>query len=1075
MGLTRVFLQRPTLVFVLLALVFLAGFISLRALPVQQFPNVIQPTITVNVSYSGAPTTVMRTDIVEPIEDQLSGTPDLARITSVVQAGTARISAIFSLTSSLSTDLAMVQKAVQAAQRQLPTTITPPTISINDPAQSVVTTLAVTSNKLDIGKLSMEVVYGIAPAIQQIPGVSLVTSGGTVTPAYEVNANPYKLAAANLTLTDLFNTISTGNLRAPGGYVYGSNRQTSIDIRGDIQDPNSVLDLPIAPVSAPVAASSPVTPTAGATDPWTTGSSVYRVRDVASVVDGYEPRLTYAQVNGTPGVFMQIQKTDTASEVTSSEAVIADLPRLQHQFPDVRFQVLNVQAVYTKQQIDGVERTLIEGILLTGIVMLFFLAKWRHALVVLVAIPTSLAVAITAMNILHMTLDTVSLLGMTLAIGILVDDSTVTLENIDRHFEMGETPYNAALRGRSEIGMAAIVITLVDVVVFLPIAFLKSQVGEQLQEFGLVVAISTLASLFVSFTVTPTLAGRWALFSHWKPWRIIEMFDRGFDRARAWYAEHILRAALRRPFVVVAICVVSFVAAVALVPLGIVGETYIPPQDQGQIFVQAVYPPGWPIQSVRQGIFAMERVVDRNPDLRSEAAAAGFYNPPFGGAALQPNVGQITMWLKDNRKHSTDWWVAQYRNIAAKVMPQATVTVVPATSTSGGNQQPIDEIVSDVTGGDPTAQALRVYQLLAHTPGAANVNSTASALAPQIAVQFDRAKMRALNVNIDTAATAAEAAFGGAIATQFELPLGLEQVQLIYPTSNLNTVAQLAAVPVRASNGNIVHLGDFTHIDTEPTPPLIVRVDRNNVVHVNANVAPGYELSNVQAAFEKGLPALHLPSNITVQPAPFGQQQYMQQVLTGLGGSLVLSVVLVFLLMVALYNSYSSPFIILFSVPVAAVGAIGGLLITHQTLNLFSMIGTILLVGIATKNGILLVDYANTLRSQGLNKIAAIRESARTRFRPIMMTSISIVAANIPLALALEPGSSVRSSLGVVVCGGALSSLALTLVLVPVMYVWFAPKRFPKEASTNGNGASKARPSEIGTIAVQVAGPERHA
>jgi HAE1 family hydrophobic/amphiphilic exporter-1 len=238
---------------------------------------------------------------------------------------------------------------------------------------------------------------------------------------------------------------------------------------------------------------------------------------------------------------------------------------------------------------------------------------------------------------------------------------------------------------------------------------------------------------------------------------------------------------------------------------------------------------------------------------------------------------------------------------------------------------------------------------------------------------------------------------------------------------------------------------------------------------VNANIAPGYELSNVQNAFTKSLKSLHLPSNITVAPAPFGQQDYMRQVLTGLGGSLILSVVLVFLLMVALYNSYSSPFIILFSVPVAAVGALGALLITHQTLNLFSMIGTILLVGIATKNGILLVDYANTLRSRGLNKIAAIRESARTRFRPIMMTSVSVVAANIPLALALEPGSSVRSSLGVVVCGGALSSLALTLVLVPVMYMWFAPKRFPQLEGAGGNGKSKATPSTVGTIAVQVA------
>ncbi len=1064
MGLTRVFLQRPTLVFVLLALIFLAGFLALRSLPVQQYPNVVQPTITVSVSYSGAPTTVMRTDIVEPIENQLAGTPNLSRITSVVQAGTANVSAIFSLTSDISTDLVNVQKAVQAASRQLPSNILAPTINVNDPSEATVATLYVTSSKMDLATLSMNVIYTIAPAIQQVHGVSLVTAAGTVTPAYEVNASPYKLAAANLTLNDLYNTVSTGNLRAPGGYLYQSNRQTSIDIRGDITTPNSILDLPIAPSTTPV---SPISPTAGATDPWTTGTNVFRVRDVASVAAGYEPRLAYAQVDGKPAIFLNVQKTDLASEVTSSEAVLAALPGLERRFPDVQFNVVEVQATFTKQQVDGVTRTLMEGILLTGIVMLFFLGNWRHAAVVLVAIPTSLSVALFTMSMLHLTIDTVSLLAMTLAIGILVDDSTVTLENIERHYDLGETPYNAALRGRSEIGMAAIVITLVDVVVFLPIAFLQNQVGRQLQEFGIVVAIATITSLFVSFTITPTLAGRWALMGHWKPWRIITAFDAAFERARTWYAEHILRWALRRPWVVVGLCAVSFVVAVSMVPLGFVGETYIPPQDRGEIFIQTVYPPGWPIAKVRQGVFALERIVDQNPDLSNETSVAGFYSASFGGNVLQTNVGQIHIFLKDNRKHSTDYWAAQYNKIGPQIVPLANVTAVPVTSPTGNNQQPIDEIVSDVTGGDPTPQALRVEQLLAHTPGTIEVNSTASQLSPQIAIYFDRAKMRTLNVNLNNAAIAAEAAFGGAIATQFETAQGLEQVQLIYPLADQHSIAQLAAIPVRASNGNIVHLGDFTSLTSEPTPPLIVRVDRNNVVHVNANVGPGYQLSNVQNAFMKQLKTLHLPHNITVTPAPFGQQDFMNQTLIGLGTSLILSVILVFLLMVALYNSYTSPFIILFSVPVAAVGALGALLITHETLNLFSMIGTILLVGIAAKNGILLVDYANTLRERGLNKIAAIRESARTRFRPIMMTSISIVAANVPLALALEPGSSVRSSLGVVVMGGAFSSLVLTLVLVPVMYVWLAPKRMPQpEPATNG--AVKGTTPSPSPVAVQV-------
>ena len=388
------------------------------------------------------------------------------------------------------------------------------------------------------------------------------------------------------------------------------------------------------------------------------------------------------------------------------------------------------------------------------------------------------------------------------------------------------------------------------------------------------------------------------------------------------------------------------------------------------------------------------------------------------------------------------YWVAQYRKIAQQTLPNVTVVVIPATGTGGGNAQPIDELVTDVLGGDPTPYAEKVYQLLIHTPGSANVYSAASALEPQVEVNFDRAKARALNVSLNDAATAARAAFGGAIATQFETSDGLEQVQVIYPVQDQTNLANIATIPVRSSNGALVRLGDFTTLSWAPAPPLITRVDRNSVIDISANVAPTSSLSNVQAAFQKELKGLILPPNIVVRPRPLGQQDLMKQTLEGLGGSLILSVVLVFLLMVALYNSYRSPLIILFSVPVAAFGALGALAITHETLNLFSLIGTILLVGIVTKNGILLVDYANTLRERGESKLQAIQESAFTRFRPIIMTSISVVAGNIPLALALEPGSSVRSSLGVVVIGGILSSLVLTLLLVPIMYMYLAPKQF---------------------------------
>jgi HAE1 family hydrophobic/amphiphilic exporter-1 len=1072
-SLTRLFVHRPTLVFVLVSLMLFAGVLSTVTLVKQLFPNVDQPTVTISVQYNGASVTEMRDNIVAPIEQQLAGTTDLQTFNSTIQQGQATISATYALTSDIATDLTLTQKDLQAAERQLPTNLTPPSVSIRDPSESTVVTLGVFGKNLSAGKLSLFTDNVIVPRLEQVAGVSYASVGGDVTPAYEVQVDPAKLEASNLTLTDVIDTVSSDNQRVPGGIAYEPDRETTIDVRGDIVDLSTVANLLITPSGT--SSSTVDGGSAGTTDPlglggtstlpgvvnpWTSANAARRISDVAHVADGIEPRRQYAQINGQPGLFIQVQKASDASEVDASNNVLAALPLIRKQFPNVDFKIINVQSRFTEQQIELVTRTLLEAIGLTAIAMIFFLRSWRSALVVCVSIPTSLAIALSIMKIFNFTLDTISLLGMSLVIGILVDDSTVVLENIERHFsELGSDPETAAIEGREEIGAAAVVITLVDVVVFLPIAFIGGQVGRNLVEFAIVVVISTLTSLFVSFTVTPTLAGLWALKSHWKPPAFIDWFTRGFDGMRDVYAQRILPWALRAPWIVVAFCVLSFVGAMLLVPLGFVGEEFVPSTDRGQIYIQSTWPIGTPLSVVKNGAFALERKIEALKDVDAEATTAGGYSASFGGYVTQGNVGQVTIFLKDARKHSTTDWVGRMKKIADQTLPGVTNVVVPSTGTTGGNKQPIDWLVSDVTGGDPTAAAQKVLALMARTPGATSVNSTGTQLAPEISVEFNRQKMQALDVDLGTAATAAGAAFGGDVATQFETPQGLEQVQVIYPLEDQQRLASLAEVPIRASNGSIVHMGDFATFESTPTAPLITRTDRNTVIHVDANFAPGASLSSVQNAFAKRLPSLHLPPNITVKPAPLGQQDFMQQTLSGLGKSLILSVILVFLLMVALYNSYRSPFIILFSVPVAACGALGALVLTGKTLNLFSLIGTILLIGIATKNGILLVDYANTLRARGEEKRKAIMESAHTRFRPIVMTSVSVMLGNLPLALALEPGSGARSSLGIVVIGGVFSSLVLTLLLVPIIYLWLAPEHAtsnaapppaPREGRTNG-------------------------
>ncbi|HZV77597.1 MAG TPA: efflux RND transporter permease subunit [Candidatus Babeliales bacterium] len=1039
MRITRLFVRRPTLVTVFLALVLLAGTIAGFNLVKQQLPNYDVPSIQVLLTYSGASTTEMRDAIVRPLEDQIAGAPDLSYVETAIQPGQASIVAVFTLNSDPNTDLVQVQGRVQDSLHQLPSDLPTPQISIYNPSEAVVVSLIASSTTLALGDLSAIVTNNIVPAIEQVPGVSYVQENGDVTSSIQVNVSPSGLRSSGFTLTDVVNAIANNNVRAPGGIVYEPGRETTLDVRGDITDVPTVANLLLGNTTTFSTSSS------SSVYPWSSSARLYRVGDVAKVQDAYETQRVFAYSGGKPTIELDVQKAAGSSEVTASNAVLAVLPRLRQQYPNVNFTVLNVQSAYTGELLSGVTRTLIEGIIFTAIVMLFFLRSWRNAIVVMVSVPSSFLVTLAAMRIAGFTLDTVSLLAMTLMIGILVDDSIVVLENIERHHHEGEAPDVAAVNGLTQIGIATIVITLVIVVVFLPISFLPGSVGLFLREFGLVVAVATLTSLFVSFTVTPALAGRWALYSKWKPWKIVDRFTGGFERTRNWYTERALPWALEHRPAVVTVSFASLLVALLLIPLGIVGFEYMPPVDRGEIFVTINFPTGTPLTQTNGALLQAEAVVDRIPDLQSEASMAGAYEGEISGYVNNGAIAQIHLFLKDHRSHSTAYWVQNLSSQIGKLLPAASVVAVPATDPSGGIGQPISYVVSSLTA-DPTTAAQRVFTTLASTPGAIDATTSNTQDAPQAEVEFDRERARALDAAIGTASTAVRAAFGGYTATEFTGNNGLKYVQVIYPEPDLRSLTGIAAIPIRANNGSIITVGDITNLKLQPAPPLMMRIDRRSIVLVGANVAPGAVLSNVTRSFERRLRSLDLPKNITVTPVAGGNQASLAQTVAEMTISLGLSILLVYLLMVALYNGYITPFIIMFTVPVAVVGALGALALTHQTLNLFSMIGSIMLVGLVAKNGILLVDFANQLREHGLSKLEAIKESALARFRPIVMTTVAMIAGMLPLALALDPGSQAERPLGIVVIGGLSSSLVLTLLLIPIMYLRFAPQHFRPSA-----------------------------
>jgi HAE1 family hydrophobic/amphiphilic exporter-1 len=1006
--------MRPTLAAVVVFLALIGGVLAALGLREQELPNVDLPAATIIVSYPAATPAQMRDTIVEPIEDQLAGAQQLQHLQSTTQQGFASITAVFSLNSKPDADVAEVQRRLQAALPNLPADLPQPRIDVFDPGHAAVVSLSVGSATMNPGALSSLIRRRIIPALEQIPGVGSVQANGLLTPTIQVDADPKKLAAHKLTLTDLVGMIAGNNVSAPGGTLYENRRETGINIQSDLSGAIQIGALRIP------------------------GENI-RIRDVATVHATIQRQRIFAYVNGKPSIVLSVNKTVGASEVDAARGVIDALPGLQRQLHGVAFTVIDDSSVYTAHQLEGVVRTLAEGIVLVALVVIFFLRSWRNAAAVLIAIPASLCATLVVMRIGGFTLDTVSLLAMTLITGILVDDSIVVLENTERHSELGEAPRDAALNGRLEIGLAAIVITLVDVVVFLPIAFLPGIVGKFLSEFALVVVVATLSSLLVSFTVTPALAGNWSLLATKRLGGLFHAFARGFDRTRGLYVERVLPRALAHPWVVVFIAVVTLAGAIALIPLGIVGFDFDPAQDAGEVYVLLNFPGGTQLSTTRAALRMIEEAVDSVPDLRSEVGLAGSAQSPAGGILVDGAVGQVDVHLKENRQLSTRYWADYLRTVADRAAPGSNPIVIPVTNAHAGNTQPLDYLVS-AGDRDPAPYASQVTAAMQRTAGAANIFSSAGSRSPQLDVTLDPSTSKNKDVSASAAAQAVRAAFGGMRATQVQTPDGPTDVVVTYPPAQQHDLRQLNDVAVRTPAGTMTTIGQISTVRYVQASRSIDRVDRHDVVHVSATIEPGFALSNVQKDFENRIAALRLPQDVTVEPNSIGTQQNLSDTFVGMSIALALGLALVFLLMVALYDSYFAPLYIMLSVPLAVVGAIGALALAHETLNAFSLIGTVLLIGLVTKNGILLVDYANRALAGGSDRVAAITQSCRTRFRPIVMTTVAMIFGMLPLALGWDPAVASRRGLGIVVIGGLTSSLLLTLVVIPVIYVAFARK-----------------------------------
>jgi HAE1 family hydrophobic/amphiphilic exporter-1 len=748
----------------------------------------------------------------------------------------------------------------------------------------------------------------------------------------------------------------------------------------------------------------------------------------------------------------------------------------------------------------------------------------------MIAIPSSLLATFIVMRLMGLTLDNVSLMGLSLIIGILVDDSIVILENITRHRDMGQLPNDAAISGRTEIGGAAIAITLVDVVVFLPLAFLSGFVGQYMKEFGIVVTVATLFSLFVSFTLTPVLAAKWSVKKRSAvPPKYLVWFQTGFERFTEWYKNAALPFALRHRWLTFWFSLLLVVNAISLlagasgmtkvagidvalavvtllwIPLGRVLKgrglagiridgphlgasiggaiacvatgaavfglaighfnlqtEFVPDVKRGQIHANLTFPVGTPLATTEATLVRIEQEVLKLPHIDTVRTYAG--SKPDGYGSIDGGfVGQFNITLQKDHRREQDDVVAKLRKVLPPLAKGAELTV--SGRGGGGSGLPISYTLSgpgDVI--QPAASKLAAF--IKNIPGTVNVQTGTENAAPHLSIRIDPERAAVLGVSPGAAAIAARTAVGGAIATKVRTWNGLVNVLLEYPVTNRNSLDEIQRIPVRATDGSLVPLGRIATFVSDRAATKIEHVDKQVVVRVNGDIdrsktTLGEVIGRVNQQLAR--PGF-LPSGVTLGTE--GDSKYFMEFLSSMAFALVTSIALIYCLMVILYGSFVTPFVIMFSIPVAIIGALLALSITHQTINLFSAIGLIMLLGLVAKNGILLVDYANTLRKRGLTYVEGMLTAGGTRLRPIVMTTAAMVFGMLPLALGRTEGAEIRQSMGIVLIGGLLSSLFLTLFLVPAMYVtsnrfagWVADWRARRaERGTTGKDEPLAPP-----------------
>ncbi len=1123
MGLTRLAIKRPVAIIMLIAALCVLGLQGFSRMPAELNPRIDFPYVSVFTTYAGAGPQEIETLISKPVEDAVGSVNGVKNITSVSQQGVSVVSIEFYLGTNLDVAAGDVREKVDGVRRALPEDAQAPTISKANTSSEPIMYLVMRStggrSSRDLRDLADNVVKD---RLGQVPGVASVFITGGDVREVQVALNRDRLDAYGLTLSEVAQALRAQNLNVPSGRVTEGNRDYAVRVVGEFATVDEIRDLRL---NFPGKNSAP-DKTLRLSDLGTVTDTVFERTANATIAERPEGK-TGALPKGGDTVSLVVQKTSEGNTVEAAEGVKKQLEAVKNILPrDIRFTVTSDQSVRVHENLADVEVSIAIGAFLAVTIVFLFLHNVRGTLIVALAIPTSIIATFLVMYLLGFTLNTMTLLGLSLAVGILVDDSIVVLENIYRHLALGETPEQAAINGRAEIGLAAVMITFVDVVVFVPIAFMGGIVGQFFRSFGVTVAVATLFSLLVSFTLAPMLASRWyktgenvedtnnRFFSAIN--RFYRWLDLKYENALAWALQHrgtviftgnmmlvlvILwiagagkgagmlpvavrlglmllvggaliagfnllrdnRRAARRPggrparfnpeplITAAAAAAAAFLVVLASGQFGKpFGFRFAPGQDQAQVALTVELPAGASLAATTRVLNQVEDRVRDIPEVKfietsaGSSRAGGFQ----GGGSTGTQYGQIRLTLTDKegnldrilfwkdrselRKRS-DVDVAEQVRARVKDIAGAQIRTTEV-SGFGGAAAPVQiEVV-----GPDLPELVRVSNQMQETlrkiPGVLSPDTSYDAARPEVQVILDRERAAAFGYSVQQVSQALRDAIEGNIDAKFRSGGEEYDIRVQYDRLNRAAVSDVGGVVIGTRGGQPIRVSDVAKTIEGRGPTKIDRKNRQRQIVVSAYLAPGKVIGNMQREIEPEIKKIALGR---AQYRWGGEANTQAEEFPFLFAALGLAILLVYMLMAALFNNVLYPFIIMLTIPQALVGGLLGLIVTNTPGSIIAMIGVIMLMGLVTKNAILLVDFTNTLRARGLSREDALRQAGPTRLRPILMTTLAQILGTLPVAMALGRGAEFRAPLGIVVIGGLLLSSLLTLLVIPCSYTVF--------------------------------------